>query len=68
MILKKEIIRRVLGPEDAIFVLDDGRPLTAEVYRKVWRQARAAVLQARELDSRSVGMYRLSVTRASRRG
>ncbi|MGI5458789.1 hypothetical protein ACQEWB_37565 [Streptomyces sp. CA-249302] len=50
-ILKEETIRRDLHPEDAIFVLDDGRPLTAEVYRKVWRQARAAVLQAHETDS-----------------
>ncbi|NNN32048.1 tyrosine-type recombinase/integrase [Streptomyces sp. S3(2020)] len=50
-ILKEETIRRDLHPDDAIFVLDDGRPLTAEVYRKVWRQARAAVLQAHELDS-----------------
>jgi hypothetical protein len=50
-ILKKEIIQRDLLPDDAIFVLDDGQPLTAEVYRKVWRQARAAVLQANELDS-----------------
>lgn len=50
-ILKDETIRRDLCPDDAIFVLDDGRPLTAEVYRKVWRQARAAVLQAHEIDS-----------------
>ncbi|MET8723318.1 hypothetical protein [Streptomyces misionensis] len=50
-ILKEETIRRDLRPDDAIFVLDDGRPLTAEVYRKVWRQARAAVLQAHEIDS-----------------
>lgn len=49
--LKEEIIRRDLGPDDAIFVLDDGQPLTAEVYRKVWRQARAEVLQAHEIDS-----------------
>ncbi|MEV6147562.1 hypothetical protein [Streptomyces sp. NPDC051992] len=56
VILKEEAIRRGLGPEDAIFVLDDGRPLTAEVYRKVWRQARAAVLQAHELDS-SLGRH-----------
>ncbi|WP_424918206.1 tyrosine-type recombinase/integrase [Streptomyces sp. wa1064] len=49
--LKEEAIRRDLHPGDAIFVLDDGRPLTAEVYRKVWRQARAAVLQAHEIDS-----------------
>ncbi|MBF8173991.1 hypothetical protein IW294_24900 [Streptomyces olivaceus] len=50
-ILTEETIRRDLHPEDAIFALDDGRPLTAEVYRKVWRQATAAVLQAQELDS-----------------
>lgn len=51
-ILKEETIRRDLHPEDAVFVLDDGRPLTAGLYRKVWRQARAAVLPAHELDSR----------------
>ncbi|NEY35611.1 hypothetical protein GTU99_26180 [Streptomyces sp. PRKS01-65] len=50
-ILTEETIRRDLHPEDAISALDDGRPLTAEVYRKVWRQATAAVLQAHELDS-----------------
>ncbi|MFC5955272.1 hypothetical protein ACFP51_12470 [Streptomyces pratens] len=50
-ILKTEITRRDLHPDDAIFVLDDGRPLTASVYREVWRQARAAVLEAHELDS-----------------
>ncbi|GAA2443166.1 hypothetical protein GCM10010433_50540 [Streptomyces pulveraceus] len=50
-ILKEEAIRRDLLPEGAIFVLDDGRPLTAEVYRKVWRQAREAVLRAHEIDS-----------------
>lgn len=51
VILEEEIIRRDLRPDDAIFVLDNGRPLTAQVYRKVWRQARAAVLQAHEIDS-----------------
>ncbi|WP_406453406.1 tyrosine-type recombinase/integrase [Streptomyces sp. NBC_01622] len=50
-ILKEETIRRDLRPDDAIFVLDDGRPLNAEVYRTVWRQARAEVLQAHEIDS-----------------
>ncbi|WP_254068856.1 hypothetical protein [Streptomyces sp. TM32] len=50
-ILKAETIRRDLRPDDAIFVLDDGRPLTAQVYRKAWRQARAAVLQAHEIAS-----------------
>ncbi|MHC3462909.1 hypothetical protein [Streptomyces flavovirens] len=55
-ILKEETIRRDLRPDDAIFVLDDGRPLTAEVYRKVWRQARATVLQAHELHS-SLGRH-----------
>jgi integrase len=50
-LLKAEIARRDLRPDDAIFVLDDGRPLTAPVYRKIWRQARAAVLEAHEVDS-----------------
>lgn len=49
-LLKAEISRRDLRPDDAIFVLDDG-PLTAPVYRKIWRQARAAVLEAHEVDS-----------------
>jgi integrase len=50
-LLKAEIARRDLRPDDAIFVLDDGRPLTAPVYRKIWQQARAAVLEAHEADS-----------------
>jgi len=49
-ILKAEITRRGLGPDDAIFTLDDGRPLSGAIYRKVWRQARAAVLEAHEVD------------------
>ncbi|TQE23739.1 tyrosine-type recombinase/integrase [Streptomyces ipomoeae] len=51
VLLKAEISRRGLRDDDAIFVLDDGRPLTTSVYRKVWRQARAAVLEAHEIDS-----------------
>ncbi|MGN5380812.1 hypothetical protein ACQ4WX_37940 [Streptomyces lasalocidi] len=50
-LLKAEIARRNLRHDDAIFVLDDGRPLTPSVYRKVWLQARAAVLGAHESDS-----------------
>ncbi|MBT2396177.1 hypothetical protein [Streptomyces sp. ISL-100] len=50
-ILKTEVTRRDLGHDDAIFVLDDGRPLTGSVYREVWRQARAALLEANEIDS-----------------
>jgi hypothetical protein len=50
-LLKAEIARRDLRPDDAIFVLDDGRPLTALAYRKIWRQARAAVLEVHEVDS-----------------
>ncbi|MEU7100834.1 hypothetical protein AB0A66_21260 [Streptomyces longwoodensis] len=50
-LLKAEITRRDLRPDDAMFVLDDGRPLTAPVYRKIWQQARAAVLEAHEADS-----------------
>jgi integrase len=54
-LLKAEISRRDLRPDDAIFVLDDGRQLTAPVYRKIWRQARAGVLEAHEVDS-TLGM------------
>ena len=50
-LLMEEMSRRGLRHDDAIFVLDDGRPLTAPVYRKVWSQARAAVLEAHEIDS-----------------
>ncbi|MFE5957942.1 hypothetical protein [Streptomyces rubiginosohelvolus] len=50
-ILKEETLRRDLRPDDTIFVLDNGRPLTAQVYRKIWQQARAAVLQAHERNS-----------------
>ncbi|MEU2800614.1 hypothetical protein [Streptomyces sp. NPDC006863] len=50
-IMQEETTRRDLGPDDAIFLLDNGRPLTAQVYRKVWQQARAAALQAHELHS-----------------
>ncbi|MFJ8228594.1 hypothetical protein ACIQ9E_01360 [Streptomyces sp. NPDC094448] len=49
-ILKEEAIRRNLRPDDAIFVLDDGRSLTAQIYRNVWWQARAAILEADEID------------------
>ncbi|MFI6808276.1 hypothetical protein ACIBO6_25215 [Streptomyces luteogriseus] len=50
-LLRAEISRRRLRDDDAIFALDDGRPLTALVYRKVWRQARTAVLEAHEINS-----------------
>jgi integrase len=50
-LLKAEITRRDLRPDDAIFALDDGRPLTAPVYRKIWQHARAAGLDAHEADS-----------------
>ncbi|MDF9816227.1 hypothetical protein [Streptomyces sp. SPB162] len=50
-LLKAEIARRDLGPDDAVFVLDDGRPLTATVYRRAWREARAVVLEVHEIDS-----------------
>ncbi|MFJ3578902.1 tyrosine-type recombinase/integrase [Streptomyces rubiginosohelvolus] len=50
-ILKEETTRRDLRPDDAMFVIDNGRPLTAQVYRKAWQQARAAALQAHELNS-----------------
>ncbi|MBZ9642208.1 hypothetical protein [Streptomyces sp. PSKA30] len=50
-LLKAEISRRSLRDDDAIFALGDGRPLTISVYRKVWRQARAAVLEAHEINS-----------------
>ncbi|NYV72837.1 hypothetical protein [Streptomyces sp. UH6] len=50
-LLKAEITRRDLRPDDAIFVVDDGRPLIAPVYRKIGQQARAAILEAHEADS-----------------
>lgn len=50
-ILQEEIAGRGLCPNGRVFVLDDGRPLTPPAYRKVWRQARAAVLEANEVDS-----------------
>lgn len=50
-ILKAEIVRRNLSHGDVIFVLDDGRPLTGSVYRRVWKQARAAALEPHEFDS-----------------
>lgn len=50
-ILKEEFARRGLAPEDLVFVLDDGRPLTAPVYRNVWQRARAAVPEPHEADS-----------------
>ncbi|MEE1942530.1 tyrosine-type recombinase/integrase [Streptomyces sp. TRM 70361] len=50
-ILKAEITRRGLGPDDALFTLDEGRPLTGETYRRVWKHARAAVLEAHGIDS-----------------
>ncbi|MGW1162384.1 tyrosine-type recombinase/integrase, partial [Streptomyces sp. NPDC002519] len=50
-LLKAEIARRDLRPDDLVFVLDDGRPLTASAYREVWRQARSAVLESHEIES-----------------
>ncbi|MFE1837490.1 hypothetical protein [Streptomyces sviceus] len=50
-LLKAEITRRDPRPDDAISVLDEGRPLTAPACRKIWQQARAAVLEAHEADS-----------------
>jgi integrase len=48
-ILKTEIAHRELKPEAAMFVLDDGQPLTEAVYREVWKRARAAVLETHEI-------------------
>ncbi|MFD3804025.1 hypothetical protein ACFWTC_10415 [Streptomyces sp. NPDC058619] len=50
-LLQAEIARRDLGPDDAVFTCEDGRPLPDAVYRRVWRQARAAVLESDEIDS-----------------
>lgn len=60
-ILKAEVARRDLGPEDLMFTRDDGRPLTGAVYRRAWRQARESVLEADEFSSplgRSVSTLR----------
>jgi integrase len=50
-ILTAEITRSALCPDDAMFVLDDGQPLTPSACRTLWRQARAAVLEVHEVDS-----------------
>ncbi|MFI1016384.1 hypothetical protein [Streptomyces sp. NPDC020965] len=50
-ILKAEVARRGLGPEDLMFTRDDGRPLTGAVYRRAWRQVRESVLEASEFSS-----------------
>ncbi|GAA2245862.1 hypothetical protein GCM10010232_36200 [Streptomyces amakusaensis] len=50
-ILKEEVVRRGLGPEDLMFTRDDGRPLTGAVYRRAWRQARESVLEPSEFSS-----------------
>ncbi|MEU7558647.1 hypothetical protein [Streptomyces eurythermus] len=60
-ILRAEVARRGLRPEDAMFTREDGLPLSGAIYRKVWRQAREAVLETHEIDSplaRSVGDLR----------
>ncbi|MBK3525364.1 MULTISPECIES: hypothetical protein [Streptomyces] len=60
-ILRAEVARRGLHPEDAMFTREDGLPLSDAIYRRVWRQAREAVLETHEIDSplaRSVGDLR----------
>ncbi|MFJ4682762.1 hypothetical protein [Streptomyces sp. NPDC088789] len=50
-ILKAEVARRGLGPEDLMFTRDDGRPLSGAVYRRAWHRAREAVLEPQEFSS-----------------
>ncbi|MFJ8536138.1 hypothetical protein [Streptomyces sp. NPDC093591] len=50
-VLRQEVARRGLHPDDALFTCDDGRPLSGAVYRRAWNQAREAVLEAHEIDS-----------------
>jgi integrase len=50
-VLTAEVARRCLRPDDALFTRDDGRPLSRAVYRRAWREAREAVLEAHEIDS-----------------
>ncbi|WP_405721879.1 hypothetical protein OG607_10835 [Streptomyces sp. NBC_01537] len=50
-VLKAEVARRGLGPDDAMFTRDDAQPLSGGVYRRVWHQAREVVLEAHEIDS-----------------
>ncbi|MEU8523416.1 hypothetical protein [Streptomyces sp. NPDC048577] len=51
-ILRAQIARYALRPDDAIFTGEGGQPLSGAVYRRVWRQAREAVLAGHEIDTR----------------
>ncbi|MER5226095.1 hypothetical protein [Streptomyces flaveus] len=50
-VLRAEVARRGLHPDDTLFTRDDGRPLSSGLYRRAWRAAREAVLEADEVDS-----------------
>ncbi|MFD9424478.1 MULTISPECIES: hypothetical protein [unclassified Streptomyces] len=50
VILRADVTRRCLGPEELMFTRDDGRPLPGAVYRRAWHRARKAVLEARGFD------------------
>jgi integrase len=50
-VLREEILRRGLGPDDLLFSGPDGGPLSGATYRRIWRQAREAVLTTDEVAS-----------------
>lgn len=50
-LLKEQIVARELGPDDAVFLCDDGRPLSGAMYRRAWKQACEGVLESRGTDS-----------------
>ncbi|MFF6986873.1 hypothetical protein [Streptomyces sp. NPDC010273] len=50
-VLRAEVARRGLRPDDRLFTRDDGRPLSGADYRRAWDDARKAVLEAHEIDS-----------------
>lgn len=51
-VLKEEVARRGLGSCDTVFVRDDGRPLTAAMYRRAWEGA----WEAARLESHETGL------------
>jgi integrase len=50
-VLRAEVAPRGLLTDDVLFTRDDARPFSGAVYRRVWREARKAVLEAYEIDS-----------------
>ncbi|QUC58976.1 hypothetical protein IOD14_20505 [Streptomyces sp. A2-16] len=50
-VLRHWISSADLGPGDRLFPGEQGGPLSSSVYRRVWRQAREAVLRPDELEA-----------------